>query len=388
VNVLPAMVVCGALLAAQRPPIEQAWDLLARGERDQAVRVLRGIIASNQRDAEARLMLGSILAEQGQRADALAQLGEAVRLAPRSAEAQNALGEAYKMFGDWKAARVPFQKAVALDPTFAQARVNLSQVLLEAGDFQGAAPHLDRVLQILENQLDSAFPLYLRAKVQTERNEVEKAARDLQQAVTLRPDFAEAWSDLGQARKGLLDDAGAFAAFRRSVELDPENAVAQYRLGAEYLKQGKVPEAIRHLERSFHLQPHDQSTLYSLQLALRRDGQEEKAEQVKRQLTAMLRERDRESQNALVAVQINNQGAQLEKAGDLRSALEKYREAVKLDPEHVGVRTNFAAALLRLGYWKEGVAELREALRRDPDNAELNRALKTALTHAPAGVRK
>ncbi|MCC6859692.1 MAG: tetratricopeptide repeat protein [Bryobacterales bacterium] len=385
---LALLAACAALLVGQRPPVEEAWDLLARGERDQAVRLLEKIVKSSPRDADARLLLGSILAEQGDRAGAILHLTEGVRLRPQSAEAQNALGEAYKTFGDWKAARGPFEKAAALDPKFAQARVNLSQVLLEDGDFEAASSHLDRALQLLGNDPEAAFPLYLRAKVYTERNEMEKAMQDLERAVTLQSEFPEAWSDLGQARKNLLDDDGAFAAFKRSVEQDPENAVAQYRLGAEYLRQGKAAEAVTHLEKSMTLSPRNQSTLYSLQLALRQVGQVERAAEIRKRINAMLRERDQESQNALIAVQINNQGADLEKAGKLREALEKYRAAVKLDPEHPGIRTNFAAALLKLGQWKEGIAELREALRRDPENAQLQEALRQALAHAPGEAQR
>ena len=48
-----------------------------------------------RRDGEARLFLGSILAEDGRRQQArFEQLTEAVRLMPRSAMAHNALGEA------------------------------------------------------------------------------------------------------------------------------------------------------------------------------------------------------------------------------------------------------------------------------------------------------
>lgn len=84
-------------------------------------------------------------------------------------------------------------------------------------------------------------------------------------------------------------------------------------------------------------------------------------------------------------MQLNNQGAKLEKAGNLVDALEKYRAALELSPEHVGFRINFAAALLRLGQWSQGVAELREALRRDPDNGAVKAALHEALAHVPAG---
>ena len=135
-----------------------------------------------------------------------------------------------------------------------------------------------------------------------------------------------------QASKGLLDDAGALAAFQRSVQLDPENAISQYRLGAEYLRQGKPHEAVPHLQESFRLNPKNQSTLYSLQMALRQDGQVEEAARVKKQLAELLRNIDKESQDAFAALRLNNEGAALEKTGDLAGALEKYRGVLALDP--------------------------------------------------------
>jgi len=83
-------------------------------------------------------------------------------------------------------------------------------------------------------------------------------------------------------------------------------------------------------------------------------------------------------------VQLNNQGADLEKTGNLHGALEKYRAALDLYPEHVGIRVNVAAALLRLGQWDQGISELREALRRDPGNTVVKEALVHAIAQAPA----
>ena len=374
---------CASLLLAQRAPVEDAWDLLAKGDRAQAIRLLHGIIKANPGDADARLLLGSVLAEQGDRSESIAQLSEGVRLRPQSAEAHNALGEAFNTFHDMRAARGAFEKAVALDPGFAQAQVNLGMVLVDSGEFAAAAAHLDGAIRILGHVPDAAHPLYLRAKVYTEQNEVEKAAAQLKEAVLLRPDFAEAWSDLGQARKTLSDDAGALAAFERAVELSPDDAVAQYRLGAEYLRNAKLHEAILHLQEGLRLNPENQSTLYSLQLALRADGQLEQALQVKKKLADSLRKRDKASENALTAVQLNDQGANLEKTGNLRGALEKYRAALDLYPEHVGIRVNVAAALLRLGQRSQGILELREALRRDPGNTVVKEALDHALAQAP-----
>jgi Flp pilus assembly protein TadD len=90
-------------------------------------------------------------------------------------------------------------------------------------------------------------------------------------------------------------------------------------------------------------------------------------------------------------LRLNNEGAALEKAGNLKGALEKYRDAVRLAPEHPGFRLNFGVALLRLGQWKEGLAELHEASRLDPDSPQIRTALQDALEQAPAqfgGKRK
>jgi len=378
-----AALACAALLLAQSKPTDKAWELAMKGQRPEAIRLLRQIIRDNPRDADARLLLGSILQEEGERAESIAQLTEAVRLRPRSAEAQNALGEALHAFGDAKAARGPFEKAVSLDPKFAQARVNLGLIRLEAGESEGAAGQLDRAIELLGRKPDAAYAHYLRAKVFTEQNDVSKAAAQLQEAVALRPDLAEAWSDLGDARKTLSDDAGALAAFELAVSLAPNDAVAQTRLGSEYLERGKAHEAVTHLQEAARLDPENQSTLYSLQRAFREDGQDEQADAVKKKLSEMLRQKDKADQNLLAAIQLNNQGADLEKAGNLTGALEKYRVAVGLLPDHAGIRVNFAVALLRLGQWQQGLGELREAARLEPGNALWRSALEDALKQAP-----
>jgi tetratricopeptide (TPR) repeat protein len=378
---LPLMAFAGVLFA-QRAPVEKAWEQLAKGERKQAIGTLREILQAHPDNADARLLLGSIFAEEGER-EAIAQLTEAVRLRPQSAEAHNALGEAFTSFADPKMARREFEKSIALDPDFAQAQVNMGQMLVDAGEFEAAAKPLDRALKLLGAAPDAAWAHYLRAKVNSERNEPQQAADHLGKAVSLRPDFAEAWSDLGQTRKTLLDDPGALAAFRKAVAAGPDDAIAQYRLGSEYLHQGEARLAVQHLRQAVALNPDDQSALYALQTALRRDGQVEQARQAKDKLTELLRSRDKAAENALIGVQLNNQGAELEKSGNLRAALEKYQKALELCPEHVGFRVNFAIALLRLGQWNHGIAELREAVRRDPANRTNQAALESALAQAP-----
>lgn len=376
---LAANWIAAGLLLAQRAPVEDAWDLLAKGDRPNAIRVLQRILKTTPTNADARLLLGSIFAEDGDRDGSIAHLTEAVRLRPKSAEAQNALGEALSSFHEAKSAKAAFEKAVTLDPKFAQAKINLGLALLESGEFQTAATHLDSAIALLGKTPDSAYPRYLRAKAATEANDPSKAAELLTEAVTLRPDFAEAWSDLGQARKSLADDPGTLVALKQAVALAPNGAVAQYRLGAEYLRHGETSQAIQHLKIAATIDPTDQSTLYSLQRALRQSGQTQEADQVAAQLAELLRKRDKVAEDDLKAITINNQGTEFERSGNLKSALEKYQAALILSPDHVGIRVNVAAALLRLGQIDAGIAQLQEAARRDPENQQIKTALEKAL---------
>ena len=373
-----------AQVAAERAAVDAAWKLIAGGQRPQAMVLLRDLVKKDPRNVDARLLLGSLLMEDGDRPDSIAQLSEAVRLRPQSADAQNALGEAYAAFGDPKAAQPCFERAVAINPAFAQARINLGSALLQAGAAQRAEPHLTRAISLLGNKPDAAYPLYLRAKIYSEKGDAAKAASDLERAVAIRADFAEAWSDLGEAKRKLLDDDGALQAFRRSVELNANDAVAQTRLGSSLLNRGEAHQAIGPLQHAAGLDPNNQTTLNALQMALRRDGQREEADAVKRRLAELLRDKDHADQTLVSALELNNRGSVQEKSGDTRGALELYRSALALLPDHVGIRINVAVALLKLGHWKEGIAEMREALRRDPSNTDLQKGLEDALAQAKA----
>lgn len=345
---------------------------------------LRQIIATNPNNADARTLLGTTLALEGVRGESVQQLTEAVRLRPNSARSHNQLGMAFSRFLEVKPAREEFEKALELDPDLAEAHVNLSLILAQADELGPAGEHLDRAIELQGNTRAAAYAHYLRAKVWAGQDQNEKSIAEFQKAVRLRPDYAEAWSDLGGMRRLALDKVGAVRALEKAVALKPNDALAQYRLGQLYVQEGMAPKAVPHLKQALSLAPDDRATLYNLMLALRKTRHEEEAKPIDARLAELQHQNDHASEVGLAAAGLNNEGIQLEKSGDIRAALAKYRAALDLDPTGFGFRLNYALALCRIGQWQDGEVELREVLRVDPNNADAARALYIATDQARA----
>jgi protein O-GlcNAc transferase len=372
------------LLASGQSSLERARELVSIGSFDKAEAMLRQTIAADPNNIDARVLLGKTLALQGVRGEAIEQLAEAVRLNPSSATAHNEFGMVLSRFVEVKAARQEFERALELDPGLAEAHVNLSLLLAQAGELAAAGAHLDRAIEVQGNDPKAAYTHYLRAKIWGAQDQIDKAMVELQKAVHLRPDYAEAWSDLGGMRRLALDNAGAIEALQRAVVLKPDDALAQYRLGQLCLQDGHAFKAVEHLKQALFYAPNDRATLYNLMLALRKAGRWEEAKPIEKRMAELQHQSDRASEVGLAASDLNSEGIQLEKSGDIRAALAKYRAALDLDPTGFGFRLNYALALCRLGRWQDGIVELREVLRLDPDNADAAKALYIAVDKAKA----
>ena len=388
-----ALVLAGwGSMAFGQQDLKTVRELVAKGSFDKAVPILRQMLAADPNRADARLLLGTTLALEGIRGEAIEQIAEAVRLKPGSAETHNAYGRVLSRFVELKAARQEFEQALQLDPTLAEAHVNLSLILAQQGDLSEAGEHLDHAIELQGNSPNAAYAHYLKAKIWGAQDRIDDAIWELQEAVQLRADYEEAWSDLGGMLRLALDNAGAVNALQRAVALKSEDALAQYRLGQLYLQNGDPLHAINHLKKALAQRPNDRGTLYNLMLALRKAGQAEEAKAAEKRIAVFDQQNNRASEVGFAASDLNSQGIQLEKSGDVRDALAKYRAALDLDPTGYGFRLNYALALCRLGQWQDGIAELHEVLRVDPDNVDAAKALYVALdqtrAHSGDGTRK
>lgn len=106
---------------------------------------------------------------------------------------------------------------------------------------------------------------------------LDEAAAYLGRLVELTPADATAWRDLGAARLGSADLAGAEQAFRTAVQLDPAEPGTRVSLGHLAYLGGAVDEAERQLAEAARLAPADATALRSLIEMRRLEGRAQAA---------------------------------------------------------------------------------------------------------------
>jgi len=114
----------------------------------------------------------------------------------------------------------PFNDAIfqdASNPMELKYRL-LSFNFMLAGDFQKAYNYCN---QGLENNPKSAFLYYVRGRILGDAGMLENGATDLVNAVTLKPDFVDAYVELGHINAKLGDKKESEKCYEIARKLDP-----------------------------------------------------------------------------------------------------------------------------------------------------------------------
>jgi tetratricopeptide (TPR) repeat protein len=159
------------------------------------------------------------------------------------------------------------------------------------------------------------------------------------------------------------DRPAGLAKFRRAIELDPELAEAHLALADIYLDDGDYEQAASHAETYLALKPGEEKARVIAHEAYRKLGNQAKVEEYR----AVLAEGGLASQ---LAIQVFNEGAKATQEGNWDRAIEKFNDALALDPD----LTNAYAVLAQIFYSRESFDEALAAadklLELEPENAD------------------
>jgi Flp pilus assembly protein TadD len=198
---------------------------------------------------------------------------------------------------------------------------------------------------------------------------LDEAVAHFKEALRLKPDLAEAHTNLGNAlqRMGRLKEA--VAEYREAVRLKPDLAEAHNDLGNALPKLGQIKEGEAECREALRIDPDYPDAYYNLGIILQAMGKPEAAAQFQEALR--LRPDSPEAHNSL--------GITLQSMGRLEDAVVQHQEALRLKPDFAEAHSNLGTALQRVGRIEEAISEYQEALRLKPELAEAHNSLGYAL---------
>jgi Flp pilus assembly protein TadD len=187
---------------------------LDRGDLEAALKEFEEAIQLDDTLATAYCGVGDVYRQQGKMDKAVAPYQQAVQAMPFEFAFHFRLGTAFQALERDKEAAKTYEAAIPLDPDNPPVHINLGVVYFRLG--MGEADHSKRSEML------------------------EKGRTYAERAVDLAPDHGFAWSNLGALYDALGDSYRAIGAYRKSIEIDPNQAPVHVNLGTAYLIQGRL----------------------------------------------------------------------------------------------------------------------------------------------------
>jgi Flp pilus assembly protein TadD len=145
-----------------------------------------------------------------------------------------------------------FREVLSRDGSHVGARRNLIRSLIAAGNHQCV---IDETAIALRTAPESAELHFLRGTAFNALSRPEQGRHELASAVSLNPNLAAAWLNLGNAYMDLGDVMSAETHCRRALMLEPALIEAHVSLGFILTSKGRLPEAIETLNRAIRIEP-------------------------------------------------------------------------------------------------------------------------------------
>ena len=178
------------------------------------------------------------------------------------------------------------------------------------------------------------------------------------------------WNILGASRAqiGMLDEA--IEAYKKTISLKPDYADAYSNMGVALRNQGKFDEAIEAYKKSILLKPNDADTYYNLGITLKdQDKMDEAIEAYKK---SILLKPDH-------AQAYNNLGTALEDQDKTDDAIDAYNKALSIKPDHAEAYNNLGTALKGQDKTDEAIKAYNKALSLKPDYSKAYSNMGSAL---------
>ncbi|MFP4521962.1 MAG: tetratricopeptide repeat protein [Fibrobacterota bacterium] len=233
-------------------PFAEAAELLASSDFESARIIIESLEGSADSDPEFFFLKALLKYNLGALDLAVGLFEKAAELDPNDFRFRFNKGIVLQESGKFEAAAAEYKSALALKPNDPELHNNLAGVLFRAGNTDEALSHINLAL---ENSEDPGIYNNL-GVILGGKKEFSAAADAFRKAVERRPDYHEAWYNLGTEYLRAGDSHEASVSFQRCIDLDPEFSDAYRGMGDVYSRHN--PEkALSFYEKSLSLENDD-----------------------------------------------------------------------------------------------------------------------------------
>lgn len=284
--------------------IQQARELIARDDPEQAEAVLRDLFTAGERsfeliielvlchlmlgeDARARRYLtmaealdgrhsrvacyrGFLALVEGRHEQGLRHFGESLQADPRNAEAYKWRGLCYRELGDSARALADLDRAASYLRDDTTLLINRGTVHADLGTLERALTDFERACELAPNH---SHPHFNAGHVLVELGRLDEAQDHYDCAIELDHMAIEAWIGLADVFAQRGDWSEVLRCLATVIALRPDETEAHFKIGQVLVELGDFDLGITHLERVLSKNPRDADALSFKAVALFHKGQ-------------------------------------------------------------------------------------------------------------------
>ena len=239
---------------AALPTFLLLYKVISSENQNEYLDLVNSILEKNPRDLAARIILGVIYDQKGNRKEALTELNQVIEVDRENFLALLLRYGIYLQQGQHKQAFTDFEKATStiLSPDYPENR-NLLPVwaVFYRKQLKTYPKALDYSNQALNYLPDNCFVLCNRGETYRLMQRYDEALSDFNRAIELNPSQAITWGSRGQVYQALGRYEDAIADFNRALDLNPGLNWALRGRGETYCLLERYQEALDDFDRVF-----------------------------------------------------------------------------------------------------------------------------------------
>ncbi len=180
--------------------------------------------------------------------------------------------------------------------------------------------------QFLGDFPNSVFLHNIQGTVNARLQQFDAAIDSYQKAIKIKPDYADAYNNLGNVLRDKGDLEGAIESFQRAIKIKPTNADYYNNVGIAMREKGDLKGAIDSYQKIMRIKP-DYADAY------------------------------------------NNMGNAFRDQGNLKGAIDSYQKAIKIKPHYADAYNNLGNVLRDKGDLEGAINSYKQALKINPHKA-------------------